>query len=213
MVPRVVRLEQRPLVLLRTDAEPRHRVEDALHPLGRLRAASVSSIRSTIVPPDCRANTQLNSRERALPTWNIPVGEGAKRTRSAGPFTRLHYRSPILTFRSNARLSERSPAQQARGIACAQLMINACMRSSRDVPTTATRSGDSKRCQQERAQTGPGSSSPRPAHATTSLPSGTATVVPSSRRLWQGPSLTSPQSRRPCFSHCRWMSFIQCVVR
>src|SRR5437764_7279045 len=50
---------------------------------GRLRAVSVSSIRSTIVPPDCRANTQLNSTERALPTWNIPVGEGAKRTRTA----------------------------------------------------------------------------------------------------------------------------------
>src|SRR2546421_612374 len=60
---------------------------------GRLRAASVSSIRSTIVPPDCRPNTQLNSTERALPTWNIPVGEGAKRTRMAELTMALPYRA------------------------------------------------------------------------------------------------------------------------
>src|SRR5512139_1844175 len=48
---------------------------------GRLRDASVSSIRSTRVPPDCRAITQLNRAERAPPTWNMPVGDGAKRTR------------------------------------------------------------------------------------------------------------------------------------
>ena len=49
---------------------------------GLLRDASVSSIRRTSVPPDCFAITQLNSAERAPPTWNMPVGEGAKRTRS-----------------------------------------------------------------------------------------------------------------------------------
>ncbi len=47
---------------------------------GRLRAASVSSIRSTNLPPACSARAQLNSAERAPPTWNMPVGEGAKRT-------------------------------------------------------------------------------------------------------------------------------------
>ncbi|GLZ14555.1 hypothetical protein Acsp04_47900 [Actinomadura sp. NBRC 104425] len=41
----------------------------------------MSSIRSTSVPPDCLAITQLNSAERAPPTWNMPVGDGAKRTR------------------------------------------------------------------------------------------------------------------------------------
>ena len=49
---------------------------------GRLRAASVSSIRSTSVPPDCRATAQLNRADRAPPTWNMPVGDGANRTRT-----------------------------------------------------------------------------------------------------------------------------------
>ena len=49
---------------------------------GRLRAASVSSMRSTNRPPDCSASAQLNRAERAPPTWNMPVGEGAKRTRT-----------------------------------------------------------------------------------------------------------------------------------
>ena len=52
---------------------------------GLLREASVSSIRSTNVPPCCLANTQFCSATRALPTWNIPVGEGAKRTRTVTP--------------------------------------------------------------------------------------------------------------------------------
>ena len=35
---------------------------------GRLRAASVSSMRSTSTPPDCLATTQLTSADRAPPT-------------------------------------------------------------------------------------------------------------------------------------------------
>ncbi|GHH68059.1 hypothetical protein GCM10017772_10880 [Promicromonospora soli] len=38
-------------------------------------------MRSTNVPPSCFATAQLKSVERALPTWNMPVGDGAKRTR------------------------------------------------------------------------------------------------------------------------------------
>ncbi len=49
---------------------------------GLLRAASVSSIRRTKTPPCCRAVAQLYSAERAPPTWNMPVGLGAKRTRT-----------------------------------------------------------------------------------------------------------------------------------
>src|SRR5664280_2261614 len=53
----------------------------------RLRSASVSSMRSTNVPPDWRATSQLNSAVRALPTWKYPVGDGAKRTLGASPGT------------------------------------------------------------------------------------------------------------------------------
>ena len=45
----------------------------------RLRAASVSSIRSRKRPPRLRASSQLCSAVRILPTWSRPVGEGAKR--------------------------------------------------------------------------------------------------------------------------------------
>src|SRR5690606_17364985 len=54
---------------------------------GLLRSASVSSVRRTSDPPDWRAKTQLNSADRAFPTWNMPVGEGAKRTRISGLVT------------------------------------------------------------------------------------------------------------------------------
>ena len=50
---------------------------------GRLRAASVSSIRKMKVPPAPRTKSQLNSAARALPTWKYPVGDGAKRARGA----------------------------------------------------------------------------------------------------------------------------------
>ena len=46
---------------------------------GRLRASSVSSMRSTNVPPVWRASAQLNSAVRAPPTWKKPVGDGANR--------------------------------------------------------------------------------------------------------------------------------------
>ena len=45
------------------------------------RASSVSSRRSTNVPPWPRASSQLNSAVLALPTCRCPVGLGAKRTR------------------------------------------------------------------------------------------------------------------------------------
>ena len=45
------------------------------------RSLSVSSMRSTNVPPYLRAKSQLNSAVRAPPTWSGPVGLGAKRTR------------------------------------------------------------------------------------------------------------------------------------
>src|SRR5271166_3599341 len=48
---------------------------------GRLRAASVSSMRRMKVPPCWRTKSQLNSAARALPTWKNPVGDGAKRAR------------------------------------------------------------------------------------------------------------------------------------
>src|SRR4051794_25937926 len=47
------------------------------------RSRSVSSMRSTNVPPSWRAASQLNSAVRALPMCSAPVGEGAKRTRIA----------------------------------------------------------------------------------------------------------------------------------
>src|SRR6478672_13597537 len=50
-----------------------------------LRAASVSSIRKTTVPPACRAKAQLNRNVRTRPTCGEPVGEGAMRTRTARP--------------------------------------------------------------------------------------------------------------------------------
>src|ERR1041384_1828045 len=45
------------------------------------RSRSVSSIRRMNVPPLPRANSQLKSAVRALPTWRWPVGLGAKRRR------------------------------------------------------------------------------------------------------------------------------------
>src|SRR5262249_43591890 len=46
-------------------------------------SVSVSSMRITNVPRCPRASSQLNSAVRALPTWSMPVGLGAKRTRIA----------------------------------------------------------------------------------------------------------------------------------
>ena len=47
------------------------------------RSRSVSSTRSSIFPPWCRANSSLNTAVRRLPTWNLPVGLGANRTRTS----------------------------------------------------------------------------------------------------------------------------------
>ena len=41
---------------------------------------SVSSMRSTNVPPWAFANSQFTSAVRMFPTCSLPVGEGAKRT-------------------------------------------------------------------------------------------------------------------------------------
>ncbi len=46
------------------------------------RLASVSSTRRTNDPPLCRAKSQLNNAERALPTWIEPDGAGANRQRT-----------------------------------------------------------------------------------------------------------------------------------
>ena len=43
---------------------------------GRLRASSVSSMRSTNVPPRCLASAQLYSAVRAPPTWKNPWATG-----------------------------------------------------------------------------------------------------------------------------------------
>ena len=43
------------------------------------RSRSVSSMRSSIVPPWRRACSQLNRAVRAPPMWRKPVGDGAKR--------------------------------------------------------------------------------------------------------------------------------------
>src|SRR5258708_6699602 len=43
---------------------------------------SLSSIRRMCAPPGGRANRKLPSAVRAPPTWRLPVGEGANRTRT-----------------------------------------------------------------------------------------------------------------------------------
>ena len=47
-----------------------------------LRATSVSSMRSTSVPPKWRAKAQLNKAVRTFPMWSEPVGDGANRSRT-----------------------------------------------------------------------------------------------------------------------------------
>src|SRR5680860_1496464 len=54
------------------------------------RVASVSSIRKTNVPLWWRANAQLNSAVRAIPTCGLPVGEGQKRATTGRSVTRNH---------------------------------------------------------------------------------------------------------------------------
>ena len=45
-----------------------------------VRSASVSSMRSSMVPPCLLANRRFRSAVSALPRWSEPVGLGAKRT-------------------------------------------------------------------------------------------------------------------------------------
>ena len=52
---------------------------------GLLRALSVSSMRSRNWPPWRRANSQLNNAVRAVPMCRVPVGLGARRTRTEDP--------------------------------------------------------------------------------------------------------------------------------
>src|SRR5256885_3466455 len=71
---------------------------------GRLRAASVSSIRSRNVPWCCLAKSQFWRADRAPPTWNIPVGEGAKRARTVTASTLRAATDPLTRgFRVGGR--------------------------------------------------------------------------------------------------------------
>src|SRR3546814_11593341 len=61
---------------------------------------SVSSRRRRKLPPRARANSQLISATRALPTCSSPVGLGAKRTRTVtlslrGTMTERSHAAPI----------------------------------------------------------------------------------------------------------------------
>src|SRR5687768_8952251 len=49
---------------------------------GTSRARSVSSMRTINEPPVLRARRKSYSAVRMLPTWGLPVGEGAYRTRT-----------------------------------------------------------------------------------------------------------------------------------
>ena len=71
--------------LVVVEAQPAQRVDELARSDSSLsRAASVSSMRNTRVPPVCRAHAQLNSAVRTRPTCGVPVGDGQKRTRTAG---------------------------------------------------------------------------------------------------------------------------------
>ncbi len=69
------------------------------------RSRSVSSMRSSIVPPILRAKTQLNRAVRAPPICRKPVGEGAKRV-TTGLDIRLtawRFAGPVCTIASAER--------------------------------------------------------------------------------------------------------------
>src|SRR5690606_38057939 len=59
------------------------------------RLASVSSMRNTNRPPWWRANAQLNSAVRAMPTCGLPVGDGQKRATTSLPVAVVHRVSVI----------------------------------------------------------------------------------------------------------------------
>src|SRR5215469_18970378 len=74
---------------------------------GLFRAASVSSIRRTKTPPSCRANAQLKSTDLALPTWNMPVGDGANRALTS---------EPVLVTTGESRPVARQPWGRCPGV-------------------------------------------------------------------------------------------------
>src|SRR5215472_6991767 len=59
------------------------------------RSRSVSSIRSSILPPWRRANSQLNKAVRPPPMWRKPVGEGAKRVTTGSVIERACITVPV----------------------------------------------------------------------------------------------------------------------
>src|SRR4249919_1595620 len=69
---------------------------------GSTRVRSVSSIRSTNVPPVERANAQSYRAVRTLPTCRSPLGEGANRTLTPPPGT------PPCSLTAGHRVGERS---------------------------------------------------------------------------------------------------------
>ena len=58
------------------------------------RSRSVSSMRSSILPPAWRAKSQLNSAVRAPPIWRKPVGEGAKRVTTSSAMSAFLFAEP-----------------------------------------------------------------------------------------------------------------------
>ena len=83
------------------------------------RAASVSSMRKTNVPPTCRAYAQLNSAVRIRPTCGVPVGEGQKRTRTAEPgaaAARGGHGAPGLAGARRPRQPARAQSRRSTGL-------------------------------------------------------------------------------------------------
>src|SRR5438874_1390088 len=81
----------------------------------KLRATSVSSIRSTNVPPVCRAYSQLNRAVRAPPMCKNPVGLGAKRTRT---FISSNYTLPTRCATRHGKRHKQSLTYLARPLTC-----------------------------------------------------------------------------------------------
>ena len=80
------------------------------------RLASVSSTRSTNAPPLCRANSQLNSADRAFPTWIEPDGAGANRQRTAsGTYATTGFESVPTPSTSTSTTSPRREPSDAFG--------------------------------------------------------------------------------------------------
>src|ERR1700681_1515392 len=78
------------------------------------RSRSVSSIRSSILPPPFLAESQLYSAVRVPPIWRKPVGEGAKRVTTESVIIgagHMHERRWCIAdskFRQKAQQNQRS---------------------------------------------------------------------------------------------------------